>query len=327
VALLKREVTQALAAANQANGRKAKGPVTEEGKSVSRLNAGKHWGRAECIRDLLPTLGERAEELDAVRDGLYRALQPRDEFEALLVDDMVEIHWRLRRQIRAEASYVAAHRRERMAEADELAAKMDAGRLHELEPYVASALGLAGLKDSPPKFFRILELLTVMREVVREQGFAGQYAIYLQTIYGKEAGIRGRNLTQLYRTCVKEQESGNDADRKLNLAMFFHELDAEIAWFEARAASDRQARAELVVPRREAELLKSKLDPDKVMRYQERLERRFERKWKLLMSHRRACQAAEAREALAGGQALAASEPAEESPSATPGETPEPANR
>jgi hypothetical protein len=73
--LVRRTVTPAMAAANRANGRKSTGPVTEQGKAMSRANAGKHWGRAEDIRGLMPALGESPAEYDRMRDGLYGALQ------------------------------------------------------------------------------------------------------------------------------------------------------------------------------------------------------------------------------------------------------------
>ena len=47
-----------------------------------------------------------------------------------------------------------------------------------------------------------------------------------------------------------------------------------------------QARAELRAPIIESGLLNVKADLAKVMLYQDRLERAFDRKWKLLMSYR-----------------------------------------
>jgi hypothetical protein len=84
-----------------------------------RANAGKHWGRAETIRELMPALGESAADFNQMRDGLYQALAPRDAFEEMVVDDMAEIHWRLRRMIRGEVAEQARGRREQMRRQDE----------------------------------------------------------------------------------------------------------------------------------------------------------------------------------------------------------------
>ena len=62
--LVRRNVTPAMAEANRENGRKSRGPVTEQGKAMSRANAGKHWGRAEDILGLMPALGESPVEYD-----------------------------------------------------------------------------------------------------------------------------------------------------------------------------------------------------------------------------------------------------------------------
>ena len=103
MALLKREMTPALLEAARANGAKGQGPVTEQGKSISRYNAATHWGRAEATRRLMPVLDEHEEEFESLRQALYDSLKPQDGFEAVLVDDMADIHRRLRRMLRGEA--------------------------------------------------------------------------------------------------------------------------------------------------------------------------------------------------------------------------------
>jgi hypothetical protein len=287
--LTKRNVTPKMLAANRANGRKSSGPVTALGKIQSRRNALKHWGRAETIRDLMPALGEDPAEFDKVRRGLYRSLAPRDDFEVLLVDDMADIHWRLRRMIRAEAAAQATRRREQLALRDEEEAKNNAGRMHDLEPFTISDLGLAGLKDSPPKFARILQILKALQTYVEGIGFAGEYVVYLQTVYGpNNPGLRGRHLILEYKRFCEQESTADAATREANRAAFLQDLAAEIAWFEERAARDREARAELEIPRREAELLNAGRDPAKLVHYHEALEACFERKWKLLERHRRA---------------------------------------
>jgi hypothetical protein len=118
-------------------------------------------------------------------------------------------------------------------------------------------------------------------------------------VYGSSnPGLRGRHLIGEFQRCAKEQASADAAAQQANRGGFLQELEAEIAWFEQRAARDCQTRAELEIPRTEAELLRGDYDPARLMYYQEALERRFERKWKLLMRHRRAREAAEQREAM-----------------------------
>jgi hypothetical protein len=73
---------------------------------MSCANAGKHSGRSEGIRKLMPALGESAAEFDQVRDGLYQALRPSDAFEEMLVDAMVDIQWRLARIIPRPAASI-----------------------------------------------------------------------------------------------------------------------------------------------------------------------------------------------------------------------------
>jgi hypothetical protein len=73
-----------------------------------------------------------------------------------------------------------------------------------------------------------------------------------------------------------------------NHAAFQEAIAGEIAWFEQRAASDLQARAELRAPILEAELLNTGHDVARIAIYYERTERIFAQKWKLLKEYRAA---------------------------------------
>ena len=210
--LVKRTVTPAMAAANQANSLKSTGPVTEQGLAVSRRNALKHWGRAETIRPMLLALEEDPEEFDRVRDALYRALAPRDEFEEIIVDDMADIHWRVGRMVRAEAGAQGARRRERKMRDDEVEALFEAGKFHDLVPSIVPKLGYVGLSDSPVKFRRILEMLRVLSDLVRHAGVQDEFMGYLQTPYGCNPSERAQNLMSVYGRCYEERDCG-DEDR------------------------------------------------------------------------------------------------------------------
>ena len=96
IASMHKGTSRATLQANRANSLKSTGPVTEQALAISRRNALKHWGRAETVRPSLAALDEDLEEFDPLRDALYRALAPRDEFEEIIVDDMADVHRRTR---------------------------------------------------------------------------------------------------------------------------------------------------------------------------------------------------------------------------------------
>jgi len=284
--LVHKGTSPATALASRENGCKSKGPITEQGKAMIRANAGKHWGRSEGIRKLMSALGESPAEFDQVRDGLYQALRPSDAFEEMLVDAMVDINWRLARMIRGEAGAQGKRRREKKMREEEMEALFEAGKLYDLEPFVVPKLGYVGLTDSPVKFRRILEMLRALRDLVWHVGVEDKLTGYLKVLYGHNPSERARNLMSVYDRCYKERDSGDPDGIAAARAEFQEAIADEIAWFEHRAASHLQARAELRAPTIEAELVSRELDLGKVMLYQDHLERAFERKFKLLVNYR-----------------------------------------
>lgn len=283
--LMQKGSSPATTGANRANARKSTGPKTVRGKTVSSRNA-TNWGRAERMRELMPALGEKPEEFEALLAGLRRALGPRDAFEEILVTDMAEIRWRLQLMILGDMARRALHRREKQARDEETDARMEAGRLQELEPSLISELGMAGLHDSPPKFARLIPCLQAVDTLVQEQGFPSEGPAYLKIIYGQRPGLRGTALIHAYEAFSQEEKAGTAEASAANRAKFHGLMTGEIAWFEERAARDRQARAEMKVPRTEAGLDLPEEKGTSVLN-QERLERRFERKWRLLVRYRR----------------------------------------
>jgi hypothetical protein len=284
--LLERTVTPAMVAANRGNALKSTGPATALGRAISRRNALKHWGRAETIRPLLAALEEEAEEFDRLRLALYRSLAPRDEFEALLVDDMADIHWRIRRMVRGEAGVQAKQRRQRKSHEQALDARYRSGKFGDLERTTIPTVGFAGLQDSPVKFDRILGILRTLAEVVRHEGFQSEVVVYLQQLYGCNTSERARTVISLYDRCLKVSQTADAAEMEALQAAFQEAMADEIAWWENVAADHLQGRAELRAPVLEAELLNSGISPTGIATYHERMERLFERKWRMLMDYR-----------------------------------------
>lgn len=95
--------TEAQQIARAANGAKSRGPITPEGKSVSRLNAMKHGIYSELV------LIEGEHEADLVSFGrrLRASLAPMGELELMLADKIVATAWRLRRLVGIEGALYA----------------------------------------------------------------------------------------------------------------------------------------------------------------------------------------------------------------------------
>ena len=289
MSLAPKTVTLATSAASRANGQKSRGPVTEHGRRMSSLNALKHWGRAESMRKHMAALGEYPKNYSKARRDLYEALCPEDKFEVILVDSLADIHWRLGRMIGAEAAAQGERRLERKAGREQDEAAAAAGKFGDIERFLISKTGLDSLKDSPLKFEHILGFLEALEVFLHEEGFKGEGVCYLQMIYGvMNPGLRGKHLIDTYTRGAEEQKSPETAieRRDANRARFLATLKEEIKRYERRAASDRRARADLEAPRTDAEILNTKRDPARLALYEERLERAFERKWRLLMEYR-----------------------------------------
>ena len=270
----------------------------------------------------MPALGESPEEFEVFLEELRQALAPQDAFENLLVGDMAEIHWHLRRLIRGEAGQRADHRCRQQVLDDELDARQEAGKLHELEPWVAKKLGLVWLRDSPVKFQQVIDFLRMIDQEVQQKGFQGAGPAFLKCLYGSQPGLRGLKLIAGYEVCLKDERAAIQLVDKLDRGETedagatdseggcgdaldaadvnppgsyraeFHKLIAdEIAWFEQRAARHLQALADIKIVRTEAALEIDEKSRVSLIN-QERLERLFDRKWKLLTAYRKSRTAA-----------------------------------
>jgi hypothetical protein len=120
--------------ANQINAEMSTGPRTEEGKAVVSSNALKHGLLSK--ETLLPD--EDASGLDELRRQLGLALEPANEIEAVLVERIVSLTWRLKRAGRIEAALFVIEQIE----------KRERSAKNELSKYRKTIFGLgSGLDD------------------------------------------------------------------------------------------------------------------------------------------------------------------------------------
>ena len=99
------EISEAKLKANQQNARLSTGPITDEGKATSARNSLKH-GLTARKTTVLPT--ENQADLDALAAGMHKDFHPYNTTEVELVDQLIDVQWRLRRASHFEAVILLA---------------------------------------------------------------------------------------------------------------------------------------------------------------------------------------------------------------------------
>ena len=89
--------------ANKLNAQKSTGPKTPDGKSNSSKNALTHGLLAKCA--LMP--GDDEAEYEALQAMLREQFLPIGDYEEILIDDMANAFWRLRRLLQMESQILA----------------------------------------------------------------------------------------------------------------------------------------------------------------------------------------------------------------------------
>jgi hypothetical protein len=93
--------------ANRRNAEKSTGPKTENGKTVSKLNALKHGLLAQTVVVCGHKLKESTNEFKKLCQDFYTDLNPVGPLEEMLVDQIISLTWRLRRARTAESGEIA----------------------------------------------------------------------------------------------------------------------------------------------------------------------------------------------------------------------------
>lgn len=93
------QISASRAEINRANAQRSTGPTSTQGKARSSQNAFKHG----LYSKKLVIQGEDAADLDRLREDLRAEHQPANETESILVNEMAEQFWRLRRMRELEA--------------------------------------------------------------------------------------------------------------------------------------------------------------------------------------------------------------------------------
>lgn len=90
--------TEAQLQANKQNALRSTSPKSVQGRAKASQNSAKH---GLLSKDLL-IHDEKLKELDSFRNGIYQSLCPQGEMEILLVENIINAAWHLRRLTKAE---------------------------------------------------------------------------------------------------------------------------------------------------------------------------------------------------------------------------------
>jgi len=282
MSLIHKHTTEAMVAANRANGLKSTRPLTDPDKIKERLIDLRHGNpSARLIKGMVMLSGEAdPSELKMLRTQLALSFPPGSHYEDCLVGEMAENRWRRRRAAVAEAAVIAAQRLEFELEYARKLAGEGRSREGTGQASMAAALGLAALPDSSPKFTLILECLRGVKEVVEREGFGAEGRKCLEAVYGPDPGLAGALLLIKYheqQNAGAPDACGPASEDAAGRQVFLRILEAEIVCFERLLELEEKARDELAQARLEAQNLPSEADARRITRYEAFLDQQFDR--------------------------------------------------
>jgi hypothetical protein len=279
MSLIRRETTEAMAAASRANGQLSIGPVTPAGKLRARMNALRHGLRAE-LGQVIPQLGESEDDLLELRREHERRFRPRSPAEFALIAQMVENRWRRRRLVRGEAAVLVAQQLRFDVEYGRAQAADGRSSLSAGEAKLAQEKGLAALLDSTHKFRFILQCLQAARRAVETEGFGDAGLKRLEAVYGPEPGLAGAALLANYRDCQKappHSSSPATPEDRGKRTDFLALLDSEMSEFQTLQELHEISRNELAAAERETLNLLPSDRQRRILSCEEALDRQYER--------------------------------------------------
>jgi len=314
-----RELTPALAEANTSNAQQSTGPRTLEGKRRSRLNALIHGLQAASTERYFERLGETADEYDELSRSVERALDPRDEFEELIVQDLVMLRWRQARVRRGEAAALAHQRVKQQNDHTRELAREGLETLAPLEQTLLPELGIRSGRETRELFETMRWLLGVIRTEVEQQGFTASSQELLRNLYGKVSPAKEMRLLAIYEGGLHHQEANaaaaaqgtpeeqakaEESNRGWR-AEFLERLDRELANWAIRERCYLREHGELQELERDALLLAPKKLAQEVRRQEASLQRLWSAKIKELFAWRAEKRREAAEEAQGNGSAPA----------------------
>src|SRR5271157_128546 len=230
------------------------------------------------FRGFLEQLGENPREFDQRRRKLWDAFNPEDGFEEDLVEDMVENRWKLGRLTRThQAKLVEIRRRTELKRQHRLASESRA--LNGMaEKWLQTQEGFTSLPDSKYKFERTIVFLRGLRATVEMEGFTELGSKCLRVVFGEHPGLSASELVMAYKAGIKTEAEGDEESQQAARRSFLTALTEEIAAYQKLEALYREGAIEIPEATRDAELLPTDNDLDKILRQERMLELEYQLK-------------------------------------------------
>jgi hypothetical protein len=282
--VIHREPSPAQQASSRANGKHSHGPRTERGKRNSRRNVVKRFGVDAKL--LFEELNEDPAYLEKLSKELRTAMQPRDNFEATLVDSIVLLQSRLNRLHRAELGVISCQRRH-LANQRPLNG-LHRGGVHGTTDSTTLALtGHAGMADSVEKFEMLTRTFRMLLQAVEGGHMDGVDTEWIDIVYGKLPGLAGARLKVELQRFLDFPEDGDTEKREVAKDDLVFHLRSELGNWNQLATIFMDEQLGMAVGRSEADLLPPADELDKIIRYESHLERQIERKLRQFYVRRR----------------------------------------
>jgi len=286
MSLVKRELSSAEVEARRANSRHSTGPQTARGKATASLNLLRSRPFSELEAAALGAIEQCPEELENIRKILAAALQPRDVWEDVWVQDIAILRWRLARLHRAEVGRLAVRKRCRLAER-RLAAAEPKGSTGLQQLGLMRHVGFTGIADSATKFQHTLETLKNLRDLVASQAFNEEAEDCFLILYGTGQGPHGAMLKAKFDAVAEAHKGGETERAQKGRDGLLNALEAEIASYEQLQAAYATLYLDADPLQDEAELILRGDELNEIIRYETHLEAQLERKLRQFYARRR----------------------------------------
>jgi hypothetical protein len=230
------------------------------------------------FREFLEQLGEDPRAFDAFRHGYWGAIHPEDAFEDDLFEDLVENRWKLRRLTRTHQAKLVEIRRWTELKRQRRLASEGRGVPGMAQKFLMNNQGVVSLPDSKYKFERTIIFLIALKATVELEGFTEWGSQCLRVTFGENPGLSATELVMAFESGRKIEAGGDEEAKQAARQSFVRALEEEIAAYRKLEALYHEGAIEIPEATRDAELLPTEKDLDKILRQERMLELEYQLK-------------------------------------------------